>query len=127
MTIRDIMDNPLFLAVHGMLVVRLVEGQNSREFLTAINEVISVHDDMVEEALADSPSLVTNEDREGTHVKALIRVEFDTHTMAPSKGVDALVSLIKGLAPGLTVTLEREYQSPAVTTGTADTTGNDVD
>lgn len=36
----------LYLAVHEMLVARLLQGQNSLEFLKAINRVIEVHDEM---------------------------------------------------------------------------------
>lgn len=41
--------DPLYLAVHAMLVARLLHGQDSVEFLTAINRVIDVHDDMADE------------------------------------------------------------------------------
>lgn len=34
----------LYLTVHAMLVARLLHGQDSREFLEAINEVITAHD-----------------------------------------------------------------------------------
>lgn len=34
----------LYRTVHSMLVARLLHGQDSREFLEAINEVITAHD-----------------------------------------------------------------------------------
>lgn len=41
-------DDALYLAVHDMLVARLFSGQDSREFLTAINRVIEIHDEIAE-------------------------------------------------------------------------------
>lgn len=39
----------LYLAIHDMLVARLLSGQDSREFLTAINRVIEIHDEIAED------------------------------------------------------------------------------
>lgn len=45
----------LYLAVHEMLVVRLLQGQASPEFLTAINRLIDIHDEMAEERDVSEP------------------------------------------------------------------------
>jgi hypothetical protein len=42
----------LYLAVHAMLVARLLHGQDSAEFLIAINRVIEAHD-AIAEKIAD--------------------------------------------------------------------------
>ena len=36
----------LYMAVHAMLVARLLHGTNSKEFFIAINRVIAAHDDI---------------------------------------------------------------------------------